>query len=97
ARRGRPRGRRARPDRALLAAPGATPGGLLAGHQRDPAPAWAAGELQTAAGALLVILQIAAVMALAVPSTPLATGVEGSRIWAATWAQVRPARLLGRY
>ena len=44
-----------------------------------------------------VTLQIAAVMMLAAPSMSLPTALDGSRIAAATWAQLRCARPEGRY
>ena len=55
------------------------------------------GVVQTLDGWLFVTLQIVAVIMLAAPSAPLATGLDGSLSAAATWAQVWPDRSCGSY
>ena len=68
---------------------------ILPGHQIAPLAAVTPADVQTFAGLAFVVLQMAAVIRLAAPSTPLAIGLEGFLSAAATWLQVAPASTCG--
>src|SRR5262249_12170414 len=65
------------------------------GHYSPPATAVIDGAVQTEAGWLFVILQMAAGMSFAPPSASWATGEDGLWRSAAIWLQVRPFSTAG--